>query len=245
MIKHLLSLAAAATLASAAAAQSETSAAQSRGFEAEAAAAIQPFVAVDAFAGVPECRVVDAVAFRAWTLTEAQAQLAPCLAAVARRDGARIDVKIGFTAQAVDGRPAQAGLLIKTDLIPAGAADRSLSSAISARGGKLLGQPVRLLARGDVAPQSVSAVQETLRRCMAIDMVRSIRTGADFIGIYGSCLTSDAALAIRDLRPGDGLSVTLKTAQPSVRAVDSLNGFVTVNAGEGPVQVMVLASAAR
>jgi hypothetical protein len=245
MIKPALALFAAALLASSAAAQSETLALQSRGFEAQALEIIKPFVPVDAFAGVPECSIVDAHTLRAWTLSEAQARLAPCLDAVARRRGAKIDAEAGFVADAQDGRPAQAGLLIKTDLVPGGPDDRALSFAIAHRGGKLLGQPARVLARGDLAPESVSAVQGTLKRCMVIDVVRSIRTGADFISIYGKCLTSDAALAIRDLRAGDGLSVSMKTAQPSVQAVDSLNGYVTVNAGEGPVQVMVMASAAQ
>jgi hypothetical protein len=244
MNKAFLSLAA-ALLASSAAAQSEALALQSRGFEAQTLAIIHPFVPVDAFAGVPECAIVDAPALQAWSLSQAQAKLAPCLDAVARRRGATIAAEPGFVAAAVDGQPAKAGLLIKTDLVPGGPDDRALSFAIAHRGGRLLGQPARVLARGDVAPQSVSAVQETLRHCMVIDVVRSIRTGADFLHIYGSCLTSDAALAIRDLRPGDGLSVSMKTAQTSIEAVDSLNGYVTVSAGEGPVQVMVMASAAQ
>jgi len=245
MNKIFLSLAAVALAAAAASAQSESLALRSRGFEAQALEIIRPFVPVDAFAGVPECAVVDAPTLRAWTLSEAQEKLAPCLNAVAQRRGAKIAAEPGFVALAQDGKPAQSGLLIKTDLVPGGPDDRALCFAIAHRGGRLLGQPAKVLARGDVAPQSVSAVQQTLKRCMIIDVVRSIRTGSDFVSIYGKCLTSDASLAIRDIRAGEGLSVALETAQPSAQAVDALNGYVTVNAGEGPVQVMVLASAVR
>jgi hypothetical protein len=243
MNKLFLAAATAALAATAVAAQPEALAVQAREFEAQASAAVAPLASVDAFAGVPECGIVDAQTLRAWTLEEAQARAQPCLDAVARRDGAAIRAEIGFVAAAAVGRPAQPGLLIKTDLVPGGADDRSLSSALSRRGGRLLGQPARLLARGDVGPESVSAVQETVRRCIVADVVRPIRSGSDFIGIYGRCLTSDASLAIRDLRAADGLSVALKTAQPSAAAV-ALNGYVTVNAGEGPVQVMVMAVAA-
>jgi hypothetical protein len=245
MNKIFLALAAAALAASSASAQTEALVLQARGFEAQAAAAIVPFVSLDAFANVPECAIVDARTLRAWTLDEARAHAQPCLDAVARRDGAQIQAEVGFVAAAHDGQPAQAGLVIKTDLLPGSLAHRALCSAISRRSGRLLGEPVRLLARGDVAPESVSAVQQTIKHCMVVDVVRPIRNGSDFIGIYGKCLTSDAALEIRELRAGDGLSVALKTAQPSAAAVDSLNGYVTVNAGEGPVSVMVMASAAK
>ena len=75
-------------------------------------------------------------------------------------------------------------------------------------------------------------------------VVRDINTSADFVKIYGSCLTRNPALKIDELRPGAGLTVNMKTEQDP-KTVEALNGFVTVNAGKGPVSVMIIAYGAK
>jgi|GEM_PF-1778252 len=239
-------LAAAAILAaSAASAQSESAANIGRAFETQAGGAIQNFIPVDAFAGLEACRVLDQVNIRAWTLPEAQAHAAPCLEAVGRRLSAKVAAETGFTALDAQGRPSQPGLIITTDLTPGSMTHRDLVVSLEKRGNRLLGQPARLLARGEIAPEAVSAVQETLKHCIVVDVVRPIDSGADFVKYYGKCLVKDPALQITDVRPGDGLTVTMLTRQTSPVAVDSLNGFVTVNSGEGPVRVMLVAYGAN
>jgi hypothetical protein len=71
-------------------------------------------------------------------------------------------------------------------------------------------------------------------------VVRDLRSGADFVKIYSKCLTQVAELKISEIRPAEGLAVTVKTAASDAQ-VEAYNGFVTVNAGKGPVQVMIVA----
>jgi hypothetical protein len=239
-------LAVAASLAvTAASAQSEAASSTGRAFETMAGGAIQNYFPIDAFAGLEACRVLDQVNIRAWTLPEAQAHAAPCLEAVGRRFSARVEAETGFLATDAAGKPSQPGLLIKADVLPGSMSHRDLVVSLEKRGGRLLGQPVRLIARGEIAPEAVSAVQESLKRCIVVDVVRPIGSGEDFVKYYGRCLTADPSLQLIAVRPGAGLTVTMQTRQTSPVAVDSLNGYVTVNAGAGPVRVMVVAYGAN
>jgi hypothetical protein len=103
---------------------------------------------------------------------------------------------------------------------------------------------VLLLARGEIAPSSVSAVQDALKQCIVMTVVRDIDTSADFVKIYGTCLTRNKVLKIDELRAGAGLTVNMKT-EVDAKTVEALNGFVTVNAGRGPVSVMIVAFGAQ
>lgn len=239
MNKIFLTLLAAA-LASAAHAQSESLAASARGFEPQAAEAILPFLPQDAFAGVGECGVLDIKTIRAWSLDEASDMANPCFAAVGRKYSAQMRLQAGFLSAAALGQPSKPGLLLKTDLIAGSKAHRDLIASLTKREGKVLGHPVRVLTRGEVEPSSVSAVQEALHQCIMTTVVRDINNSSDFVNIYGRCLTRNRDLKIEEIRPGSGMEVTLKTAQDA-KAVEALNGFVTVNAGKGPVQVMIVA----
>ncbi len=241
MNKILLAFAAAAALASSSSAQSETLALQARGFEAAGAAMTDGFFLRDSFGGVPECAIIDAPAFRAWTLSEARERLAPCFDAVAQRYQSRVAVVIGFVADA-QGGPAKAGLLLETGLVPGGMADRALSVSIARRGGRLMGQPVRVLTRGEMALAPVSAAQASVERCVTVDVVRPIRDARDFLSIYGRCLTGDSALGIAALKSAGGLAVAV-TAQSASAA--ALNGYVTADAGTGPVRVLVFVDGSR
>lgn len=240
MNKILLTLCFAALAAGAARAQSEAVALSGRSFEAQAADAIRPFVLEDSFAGVAACDVLDAKTFRAWTLDEASKLSVPCLQAVGRKYSAEMTMQAGLLASA----PARPGLILKTDLVPGSKAQRDLLASIDRRGGRLLGHPVRVLTRGEVLPASVSAVQQALHQCILTTVVRDISSGADFVKIYGSCLTRNPDLKIAELRAGAGLTVEVKTERTDKDA-EALNGFVTVNAGKGPVQVMIIASGAQ
>lgn len=243
MNKLLLALAA-ATLAVNAAAQSESLSARSRAFEASAEDVVSRVTPVDVFAGVGECGNLDIKTIRAWTLEEAVDLANPCLKAVGLKVQASLTLQAGFVSAAEAGQPAQPGLILKTDLVPASQAHRDLVASLGRRHNELFGHPVRVLVRGEAAPASVSAVQGALSQCLMTTVVRDIQTSADFVRIYGKCLTKNPDLKISEIRPGSGLTVTLKTEQ-APQGVEALNGFVTVNAGKGPVQVMIVAYGAQ
>lgn len=234
----------AAILAVPASAQTEAVALQARAFEATAADLVARVTPVDVFADVPECGNLDMKTIRGWSLDEAADLAEPCLKAVGLKRGESLSVQAGFLAAATASSPAVPGLLLKADLAPGCAEHRALAYSLARRNGELLGHRVRLLVRGDVEPASVSAVQAALGRCILPDVVRDVKDSGDFVKIYGKCLLSDADLKIDEIRPAQGMTVTLKTEQSPV-AVEALNGFVTVNAGKGPVRFMVVAYAAQ
>jgi hypothetical protein len=244
MNKLFLALAAATLAVSAAAAQSESVAFQAGGFDAAAAGAVQPFILEDSFAGIGACGVLDIKTIRAWTLDEAADLAAPCMKAVGAKYASDMVLKGGFLAASTLGEPATPGLVLKTDLIPGSKPHRDLVASLARRRNELLGHQVLLLVRGEAAPSSVSAVQEALKSCIMTTVVRDIQTSDDFVKIYGRCLVRNADLKIDEIRPGAGLTVTLKTEQND-KGVEALNGFVTVNAGKGPVQIMVIAYGAQ
>lgn len=238
MINLLLAV---ATLAVPAFSQtSERLAAGAGRFEMALDPAIMAFAAQDAFAGVGECGVLDIKTIRPFTLEEASDLITPCLAAVGRKLPAKLEIQGGFITAAQAGKPAQTGLLLKTDLIPGTKPHRDLMAGLSRRENRLLGHTVRVLTQGEVAPAAVSAVQAALTQCILPTVVRDIQTGDDFVKIYGRCLTRNEDLKIKEIRGGQGLSVNLKTEQSGAQ-VEALNGFVTVNAGKGPVSVMIVA----
>jgi hypothetical protein len=213
-------------------------------FDEQVSEAIHPFVLEDSFAGIGACGILDIKTIRAWTLEEATDMAAPCLKAVAQKYSAQITMEGGLLSVASEGQPLRPGLILKTDLVPGSKADRDMIASLERRHGELLGHHVLLLTRGEAAPASVSAVQAALHQCILTDVVRDIRDGADFVKIYGSCLKHNADLKIDEIRPGSGLIVDLKT-EATTSGVEAMNGFVTVNAGKGPVQVMIIAYGAQ
>lgn len=235
MIKTLLVLVTAA-LASAANAQT---------FETQVEDSLHPFVAEDAFANVPACGVLDIKTIRAIPLDEAADMVEPCLAAVAKNYNAKAAAEAGFLSAPQSGKPGQAGLLIKTDLAPGSKGHRDLMTSLSRRQGRLLGHMTKVMTRNETAPAATaSAVQKAIDGCMLLTVVRDIRSGEDFVKVYGKCLTRDESLKIKEVRAAEGLAVTLKTSASGAE-VEAYNGFVTVNAGKGPVQVMVVAYGAN
>lgn len=219
---------------------SESLAAGAGSFEIALDPAIMAFAAQDAFAGVGECGVLDIKTIRPFALEEAADLAAPCLAAVGRKLSAKLEIQAGFIAAAADGKPAKTGLLLKTDLIAGARPHRDLLAGLCRRENRLLGHVVRVLTRGEAAPAAVSAVQAALAQCILPTVVRDIQSGDDFVKIYGRCLTRNEDLKIKEIRGGQGLSVNLQTEQSGAQA-EALNGFVTVNAGKGPVSVMIVA----
>jgi hypothetical protein len=244
MNKILLPLALAA-FAAAAHAQSEAVAFGARAFETQAESYMRPMApAPDAFAGVSECGALDMKTIRPWTLREASDLARPCLRAVGAKFSASFKIEAGLISAASSGQPAKAGLILATDLPLGSRAYGQMMASLDRRGGRLLGHPVRLLTLGETAPISVSAVQDSLRQCLTASFVRDIRTGADFVGAYGSCLMRDQGLGLAELRPASGLAVELWSRRDE-KSVAAFDGFVTVNAGMGPVSVMVVAHAVK
>lgn len=209
-------------------------------FESQVVDSLHPFVAEDAFAGVGECGILDIKTIRPFDIDEAADLVKPCMDAVARKYAAKAVTEPGFLSAPQSGQPGKAGLLVKTDLVAGSKGHRDLMAALSRRDGRLLGHLTKVLTKDQTAPASISVLQEALDGCMLLTVVREVRSGEDFVKIYGKCLTRNPDLKITDIRPADGLVVTLKT-DASGPQVEAYNGFVTVNAGKGPVQVMVVA----
>ena len=246
MTKLLLTLAP-LLLAAAARAQSLDSLAfGARAFEAVAGAAAAPQAPADAFAGVAECGVLDIKTLRPFALDEAADLARPCVEAAAAKLNAKAGVQAGFLSAPQSGKPGKAGLLVRLDVAGGSPAHQALEAALAKREGRLLGHVAKLLVRGDAAPASVSSLQKALDNCVQLTaaVVRDIRSGEDFVKVYGKCLTKNADLKISEVRPAEGLAVTLKTSA-ALPQVEAYNGFVTVNAGKGPVKVMVVAYAAQ
>jgi hypothetical protein len=216
------------------------SSALAQSFETQVVDSLRPFVAEDVFAGIGECGVLDIKTIRPFNLDEATDLMQPCLDAVAKKYAAKAVVEPGFLSAPQSGQPGKAGLLIKTDLTPGSKGHRDLVSSIGRRQGRLLGHLVKVMTKDDILPTSISTLQKAIEGCMLLTVVRDVRSGADFVKIYGKCLTRNPDLKIKEIRPAEGLAVTVMT-EASGPQVEAYNGFVTVNAGKGPVQVMVVA----
>ncbi len=223
----LAALAAAATL-------------RAQSFESQIVDSLRPFILEDAFAEVGACGVLDIKTIRPFNLDEAADLVKPCMDGVAAKYAARVVTEAGFLSAPQSGMPGKSGLLIKTDMTAGSKAHRDLAASISRREGRLLGHLTKVLTKDETAPSAVSVLQKAIDGCMLLTVVRDVRSGHDFVKIYGKCLTKNPDLKITEIRPGDGLSVTLKT-EADGEQVEAYNGFLTVNAGKGPVQVMVVA----
>jgi hypothetical protein len=238
-----LALALACAASPAAAGVSEAFRASAASFDAGVEAA-QPAPAADAFAGVGECGILDIKSFRPIPLDEASDMAAPCVAAVLAKYHAAGELKVGFVLDTAQDGQDRSGLLLKSDLPLGSQGLRDLQRGLELRDGRLLGHRVRVLRRGELEPASISAIQGALQSCMLPTVVRDLRNGDDFVSIYGRCLTRNAALKINDVRGGDGLSIIVQSDADGP-TLSSYNGFVTVNAGRGPVTVMVQAYGLR
>jgi hypothetical protein len=214
--------------------------ARAQSFESQVVDSLHPFVAEDVFADIGACGVLDIKTIRQFNLDEATDLIKPCMTAVAARYAAKAVIEPGFLSAPQSGQPGKAGLLIKTDMAAGSKGHRDLAVALAHRQGQLFGHPTKILTRDEVTPASVSTLQKAIDGCMLLTVVRDIRSGDDFVKIYGKCLTRNPDLKITEIRPAEGLAVTVKT-DASGAQVEAYNGFVTVNAGKGPVQVMVVA----
>lgn len=209
-------------------------------FESQVVDSLRPFILEDAFAEVGACGVLDIKTIRPFNLEEAADLVKPCMDGVAKKYAAKAVTEAGFLSAPQSGLPGKAGLLIKTDMTAGSKAHRDLVASISRRDGRLLGHLTKVLTKDETAPASISVLQKSIDSCMLLTVVREVRSGHDFVKIYGKCLTKNPDLKITEIRPGDGLTVTLKTEAEGAQ-VEAYNGFLTVNAGKGPVQVMVVA----
>lgn len=214
--------------------------ARAQSFESQVVDSLRPFVAEDAFAGVGACGVLDIKTIRPFNLDEASDLVKPCMDAVAKKYAAKAITEPGFLSAPQSGQPGKAGLLVKTDMAAGSKGHRDLVAGISHRQGRLLGHLVKVLTKDEVTPAAVSTLQKAIDGCMLLTVVRDVRSGEDFVKIYGKCLTKNADLKITEIRPAEGLAVTVKTDATGAQ-VEAYNGFVTVNAGKGPVSVMVVA----
>ncbi|MBI4061331.1 MAG: hypothetical protein HY403_07865 [Elusimicrobia bacterium] len=213
---------------------------RAQSFEIQVVDSLRPFASEDAFAGVGACGVLDVRTIRPFGLDEAARLLKPCMDAVAKKYGVSAVAEPGFLSVPQSGRSGKAGLLIKTGMTAGSKAHRELVASISRRQGRLLGHLTRVLTKDEVPPAAASALQKAIDGCMLPTVVRDVRSGDDFVRFYGKCLTRSAEFKIKEIRPAEGLAVTVDTAVSGAQ-VEAYNGFLTVNAGKGPVQVMVVA----
>lgn len=214
--------------------------ARAQTFESQIEDSLRPFVAGDALAEIGACGVLDIKTIRPFNLEEAADLVKPCLDAFATRNSVKAIAEPGFLSAPQSGNPGKTGLLIKTSLTAGSKAHRDLASALSRREGRMLGHQVKVLTKDETEPASISALQKSIDGCMLLTVVRDVRSGEDFVKIYGKCLTKNADLKITDLRPAEGLVITVRTGATDAQ-VEAYNGFITVNAGKGPVKVMVVA----
>ena len=214
--------------------------ARAQSFESQVEGALRPFVAEDAFAGIGACGVLDIKTIRQFNLDEATDLIKPCMDAVAQKYATKASIEAGFLSAPQSGQPGKTGLLIKTEMTAGSKGHRDLMSSLSHRQGLLFGHPTKVLTRDEVSPSAISTLQKAIDGCMLLTVVRDVRSGEDFVKIYGKCLTKNAELKITEIRAAEGLAVTVKTDATGSQ-VEAYNGFVTVNAGKGPVQVMVVA----
>ncbi len=213
---------------------------RAQSFETQIVDSLHPFVAEDAFAGVGACGVLDIKTIRPFNLDEASDLIKPCLDAFAQQNSTKITAEAGFLSAPQSGEPGKSGLLIKTDLKAGSKAHRDLVAAISRRQNRLLGHMVKVMTKDETAPASISTLQKAIDGCMLLTVVRDVRSGDDFVKIYGKCLTRNPELKIKEIRAAEGLAITVKT-DASAPQVEAYNGFVTVNQGKGPVKIMVVA----
>ena len=196
-----------------------------------------PAAPKDPFEGVAACEVLDAQFFKPLTLEEAVDALKPCADAALGSAA----VRPALLPAAGAASSGELGIAVATELVPGSPEQRGLAAALAKRGGRVLGHPARAYAKGQPLPPKPSALQSTLDSCMVLTVVRRLKTSTEFVNIYGSCLTREKTLAIDSVVPGQGMSVTTLTRADQA-AAESYDGFVTVNAGTGPVHVLVKAT---
>ncbi|PIR18501.1 MAG: hypothetical protein COV48_07170 [Elusimicrobia bacterium CG11_big_fil_rev_8_21_14_0_20_64_6] len=213
---------------------------RAQSFETQIVDSLRPFIVEDAFSDLGACGVLDIKTIRPFALEEAADLVKPCIDAFAQKYDAKALTEPGFLSAPQSGLPGKTGLLIKTDLTAGSRAHRELVAAISRREGRLLGHLAKVMTKDETAPASISTLQHAIDGCMLLTVVRDIRSGEDFVKIYGKCLTRNPDLKIQEIRAAEGLAVTVKTAASNAQ-VEAYNGFVTVNAGKGEVKVMVVA----
>lgn len=213
---------------------------------------VEPLKAKDAFAGLPQCSVVDAKTFAPVNTAQALKMLKPCFQAVSERYGQPVRLEPLAFAQSETLAPQMEGLAVYVpeQLGVLSPLMRDLEHALETRRGRILGQPV-VIRRGSVASDNkpltspdaltISALQRTIDGCYTTQVVRSIATSEDFIASYGRCIVSDPDLRVRAIRPTRGqLGVQLQS-DADLNVVRTLNGQVRVFGGEGPVTVSVVA----
>ena len=222
-------------------------------FEGLIVKATQPMRARDAFAGLAECEIVDSQLLRQPTSKEAEAMLAPCVGALARRYNSPLSVESLPNApeNGVGAQVEGLAFYVPEQVAVTDPLMRDLQEGLSSRRGRVLGHQA-FVRRGSaptankplLAPEALtqSSVQSAIDACITIQPVRRIRTSEEFIRLYGRCIVSDRRLGIKEIVPAPGrpMSVML-LSEAGLEVVRTLNGVVSVDHHEGPVRVSVIA----
>lgn len=205
--------------------------------------AVTRYEAKDVLRETPECAFLDYKYFRQFDLIEAVTMLQPCMEGVSRRSGMNLKAEAGMVRPASEEAGPVMGVVIKTGEAPiASQGMRNLSYSLKQRNWELLGHPVLVRRASDEEAAKKSAAQESLDSCLLTTVLRKIESGADFIRAYGRCITSDANLKVKELRPAPGRELgVLALSSASEVVVAALNGTVSVNAENGLVTVLIIA----
>lgn len=143
------------------------------------------------------------------------------------REGSRLSIPSAGTLRE-EGEPAP-GIgkcrAAAVDALPAAEKDRA-------------GRPVP----GRAAGEKQSSLQIAMGLCPMITMLRDIRTGQDFIDIYGACVRSAKGLGITGLRqdPERTLGIIAYT-EAGKAALSDMGGVVRIYAQAGPLRIRVTA----
>lgn len=202
-----------------------------------------PVVSQDAFLGVAACAVLDAQPLVPFTLDQAKEMVAPCVKELSARYSTKIEVDSRVLGPSTSGEGTFGlALLVDPSIASTSKVMRDLNHGLRVRGHRLMGHPASIARSEEVGPEARSAVQAAIDDCMMFTVVRKIRTGDDFIKNYGSCIRRSDKLRIKEMRSSEGRKLAVTVVSGADEAViESLNGFVTVNAGEGPVHVLIMA----
>lgn len=196
----------------------------------------------DAFAGLEECRNVDADFNRKPSLKDAMTMLGFCLEAVSQRYGVTVIVREGLFGP--PGNQHVPGMVVAVSgyILPGNRVMADLEFGIHVlRAGSLLLHPARVEYLGETASQT-SSLQSVIDRCPDHPGVRrrAVQTAEDFVGRFGSCL-EESGLSIRAGR-GSGRERTIWVrSHADARTVQAMNGEVEVRSGDMLIAFRIIA----
>lgn len=206
-------------------------------------------MAKDAFEGLGECSVLNAMFVRQPSLRDAVSMLGPCMQAVSRKYGVGVSVSETIVASGHKlGGPPGIGIFVSGPLPMGNAVLLDLRYAVEVlRRGRLLSYPAMVKYRNldDTPRLQTSSLQSVVDRCISSMILRPIQTSKDAAGLIRFCaedvapeLLITGVVVRRD--PGPGLHVSVLSRADDA-TLEAMNGAVVLPGEGGAVQVSVRA----